>query len=96
MTEWTPISLDKVKTYPLKERGSKVNIEHFGKPWRPGGHLGQWLRFLPRILAGNDLLQIVARIVRAVSSQKNIILAMVPQREILTRVFLSYNPAPRK
>ena len=76
MAEWSPISLEKIKSYPLKERTSKVTIEDFGEAWRPGGSLRQWLRTLPGILAGTDFIEIVDRLVRAASSERTIILAM--------------------
>jgi len=76
MVQWNPISLDKVKSYPLKERSSKVKIENFGKPWRAGGEMRLWIRSLPKILGGNDFRRVVDCIVRAVRSEKVTILAM--------------------
>lgn len=76
MDRSSPISLDKVKTYPLKERGSKVRIEDSGKPWELGQSMSQWLRSLPRILAGNEFREVVEGLVQAAASDKTIILAM--------------------
>jgi hypothetical protein len=76
MTEWTPISLDEVKSYPLKKRPSKVKADDFGLAWQPGGSMNRWLESLPKILAGNDFTEIVDRFVRAAASGKTIILAM--------------------
>ena len=76
MTKWTPISLDNIKSYPLKKRESKVGIEKFGRAWRKGESLNQWLRSLPEILAANDLREIVDHLIRAATSGKTIILAM--------------------
>lgn len=76
MPKFTPISFDKIKTYPLKDRTGKVRIEDFGEPWSPGRSLRQWLRSLPKILAGNDLREITERIVQASASDRTIILAM--------------------
>jgi len=76
MSKWTPISLDEVKSYPLKKRSSKVKIDDFGYAWKPGGSMNQWLNSLPKILAGNDFTEIVDRFVRASVSNKTIILAM--------------------
>jgi hypothetical protein len=72
----SPISLDKVKTYPLKERGSKVKIEDFGKAWESGQSMSQWLRSLPKILAGNEFREVVEGLVQAAVSDKTIILAL--------------------
>ncbi len=76
MTFPKPISLDKVKNYPLKERSSKVTTDDFSKAWAPGGSINQWLRSLPMILAGKDLIEIVDRIIRAAASGNTIILGM--------------------
>ena len=72
----TPISLDQVNSYPLKERESKVNIDDFANPWKPGGSLERWLEWLPGILAAKDLLEIRDCMVKIVSSEKTILLAM--------------------
>ena len=76
MPKWTPISLDEVKSYPLKKRPSKVKVDDFGDAWQPGGSMNRWLESLPKILAGNDFTEIVDRFVRAGASGKTIILAM--------------------
>ena len=76
MSKWTPISLDEVKSYPLKKRPSKVKVDDFGDAWQPGGSMNRWLESLPKILAGNDFTEIVDRLVRAAASGKTIILAM--------------------
>ncbi|MFC1840093.1 hypothetical protein ACFL1N_10975 [Thermodesulfobacteriota bacterium] len=76
MTEWKPISFDKVKTYPLKDRSSKVSIDDFARPWKTGESLKHWLDSLPGILAGEDLSKISECIVKAVKSKKMVILGM--------------------
>ncbi|MCJ7685414.1 MAG: hypothetical protein MUO68_14105, partial [Desulfobacteraceae bacterium] len=76
MNTLKPISLDGVKSYPLKERESKVNIDDFARAWEPGDSMNRWLESLPRILAGKDLLEIRDRMVLAASSNRTIILAM--------------------
>jgi hypothetical protein len=76
MPKWTPISLDEVKSYPLKKRPSKIKVDDFGDAWQPGGSMNRWLESLPKILAGNDFTEIVDRFVRAATSGKTIILAM--------------------
>lgn len=76
MTKIEPISLDGVKSYPLQDRSSKVNIDAFGKPWRAGGDLGLWIDSLPKVLAGNDFKRVIDSMVRAARTGKMIILAM--------------------
>ena len=72
----TPMALDQVNCYPLKERESKVTIGDFAVPWKPEASLEQWLKSLSGILAAKDLLEIRDRMVRIVSSGKTILLAM--------------------
>jgi deoxyhypusine synthase len=76
MKKYNPISLDDIKTYPLKDRNSKVKIQDFGKPWTAGGDMGRWFRSLPDILAASDIKNVAERIVKAAKSKKMIILAM--------------------
>jgi len=71
-----PISLNEVKSYPLKDRVSKINIKDFAGAWSPGGAITDWMRLLPKILAGTDFIEIVDRIVQAAASNRTIILAM--------------------
>jgi hypothetical protein len=74
--DWEPISLERVKASPLKERTSKVQREDFARPWKKGGGLKLWLDSLPSILAAGDLSKVVGRILKAHASHKMIILAM--------------------
>jgi hypothetical protein len=76
MSGWRPISLEKIKTYSIKDRPSKVQTEDFGKIWKSGGTMGEWLDSLPNILAGHDIKLVVEKIIKAVRSEKLVILAM--------------------
>ncbi|MCF8144398.1 MAG: hypothetical protein K9N21_10810 [Deltaproteobacteria bacterium] len=76
MTIPKPISLNKVISYPLEERKSKVTVDDFGNPWTAGLPMRRWLASLPGILAAGDLLEIRNRIITAVASKKPVILAM--------------------
>lgn len=76
MSDWEPISLEKIRSYSVKDRPSKVRLNDFGVPWKPGGSLGSWLTTLPKILAGNDFRAVVDRLVQAARSRKMILLAM--------------------
>ncbi|NNG06388.1 MAG: hypothetical protein HKM90_01535 [Desulfobacteraceae bacterium] len=76
MSKFKPIPLDGVKSYPLKERPSKVGVDDFGDPWKSGGNLRHWIQSLPKILAGNDFRKVVNNTVHAAQSGKMIILAM--------------------
>jgi hypothetical protein len=68
-----PVELGRVRTYPLKSRPSKVSIQDFAKPARPKLPVRDWLKTLPRILAGNDFRAVVAALERARRKRKPII-----------------------
>ena len=76
MKKHEPISLDGIKSYPIKERQSKVRVEDFGSPWKAGGSFNDWMTNLPGILAGKDLLMVAERIVQAAKNKKTVILGM--------------------
>lgn len=68
-----PLELGRVRTYPLKSRPSKVSIQDFAKPARPKLPVRDWLKTLPRILAGSDFRAVVAALERAREKRKPII-----------------------
>ena len=76
MKKFKPLSLNNVKTYPLKKRKSKVSVKDFGSSWKAGNSMDLWFESLPNILAANDLRKLVNRLVAAVNGKKTIILAM--------------------
>lgn len=76
MAQSEPLSLHNVKSYPLKERKSKVHVGDFAKAWSPGETFSQWLDSLPRILAADDLNDIADSMVQAACAHKTILLAM--------------------
>jgi hypothetical protein len=76
VSDWKPISLDSIRSYSVKDRPSKVRLDDFGAPWKPGGAMGSWFQSLPRILAGNDFRAVVDRLVRASRDKRMILLGM--------------------
>jgi hypothetical protein len=68
-----PISLDKVHTYPLASRASKVTIKDFAKPATEASSLHDYLSSLPNILAVQNLRELATRIRRARDLKKPII-----------------------
>ena len=68
-----PLSLDKVKTYPLASRPSKVSLDDFAKPVANDASLQEFLSSLPNILAVQSLREIAARMQRARELNKPII-----------------------
>src|SRR5687767_2457930 len=71
--EAKPISLEKVKTYPLASRPSKVTIHDFAKPIAEESSLRDYLSSLPNILAVQNLRELATRMRRARGLQKPII-----------------------
>jgi hypothetical protein len=68
-----PISLEKVKTYPLASRPSKVTIQDFAKPITEDSSLSDYLSSLPNILAVQNLRELAARMRQARDLKKPII-----------------------
>src|SRR5438105_2175067 len=60
-----PINFDKVRTYPLSSRPSKVTVNDFAKPTSEGSSLRDYLQSLPNILAVQNLREIASRMRRA-------------------------------
>src|SRR5258706_12129759 len=68
-----PISLDKVNTYPLASRESKVTVADFGKAVTESSALSDYLDSLPNILAVQTLRELAIQIRRARRLHKPII-----------------------
>ena len=68
-----PLKLDKVRTYPLASRPSKVTVRDFAKVARPGAGVREWLNSLPQILAGEGFRAVVSAIEKARAKRKPII-----------------------
>lgn len=71
--KFQPINLEKINTYPLASRPSKVTIADFAEPIEENDSLKNFLDKLPDILAVQSLREIASRIRRAKSLQKPII-----------------------
>ncbi len=68
-----PLLLDGVATYPLSRRKSKVSRRDFARPCPRGARIGDFLRRLPRILAGETLRRLAGEIARARARRKPIL-----------------------
>lgn len=68
-----PLSLDKVKTYPLASRPSKVTVADFATPITETASLQEYLSSLPNILAVRNLRELAAQMRRARELKKPII-----------------------
>jgi hypothetical protein len=67
-----PLDFSGLKTIPLKERGGKVRVEHFARPYEKGG-LAAWLDSLPRLLAADGFRSVIDAIEAARASGKPIL-----------------------
>jgi hypothetical protein len=74
--KFEPIDLNKVTTYPLSDRKSKVSAADFAKVWEKGSSYKDFLDSLPDILAGNDIKSVIDALARAAQAQKTIVMAM--------------------
>ncbi len=68
-----PLSFDKLKTYSLFERPSKVSIEALAKPLKEGLSFRGFLDCLPKELAAKDLLEIASHMARALRNKRPVI-----------------------
>ena len=71
-----PIDFDGISTYPLSDRRSKVDVSLFGKPADAADDVGDFVRKLPRILAGESLHKLIAALREARDSGRAIIWGM--------------------
>jgi hypothetical protein len=72
----TMLKINRVKTYSLKKRISKVNIGDFAKPPSRASSFAGFYKSLPHILKGNDLRQVVTAVCRARRNKKPVIFMM--------------------
>lgn len=68
-----PLELDKVKTYPLASRTSKVKLDDFARALDDDASLWAFLESLPDVLAAHTLRKIAGRVRRARDFGKPII-----------------------
>ncbi|MBW1840552.1 MAG: hypothetical protein JRF27_05725 [Deltaproteobacteria bacterium] len=76
MKKFKPIDLNRVKTYPLSERKSKVSATDFAKTWEKGAGFAAFLDSLPDILAGSHIRSVISAMAAAYSSGNVILLGM--------------------
>ncbi len=76
MSKYPEIDLRKVKTYPVRQRHSKVHREELAQPFRRGDFFETFWHSLPNILAAKDLRELVQRILAAREQDKPVIVMM--------------------
>jgi hypothetical protein len=68
-----PYDLRRIRTYALKDRPSKVNVESFGRPCAPGSSIAAFLDGLPKILGASNLRDLAAAVVKAEADGKPVL-----------------------
>ena len=77
MKKYDPINMSKIKTYSIKTRNNKVNVqEHFGTPVAAGMSCVGLLDAMPRLLGADSLRSVVDAIVKAREKGCPVVLAM--------------------
>jgi len=71
-----PIDLNKITTYPLGDRKSKVSDLDFAQKWIKGSSFETFLEGLPNILAGSHVRAVISSIVAAYKNRKTVMFAM--------------------
>src|SRR3954447_13570046 len=65
--------LSGIRTYPLKSRPGKANVEDFAKPTGTSPTVGDWLDSLPAILAAADLKAVASAVATAARSDAGVV-----------------------
>ena len=73
--ELKPIDLKKVKTYSIKKRKNLFKSEQFGKPIE-SKDFNKFIDSLPKVLAANDLRNVIDNIVKAHKKTRPVVLAL--------------------
>ena len=70
-----PLSFDGLKTVPIADRGGKVRVEDFARPFK-GGSVAQLIESFPAILAGEAFRGVVDALKRARADKRAILWGM--------------------
>lgn len=71
-----PLDRERLRTYRLADRQSKVRVEGFGQPHVVGDTVARFLEKLPDYLGARSLLQVASAIVEARGAGRPVLLAM--------------------
>jgi len=71
-----PLSFEDLKTVPIDDRGGKVDISHFARPYRKGEGLSGLLESLPKLLAADSFRGVIDALRRAKAEKKSILWGM--------------------
>jgi hypothetical protein len=68
-----PLTFERIRTYPLASRKSKVNVAEFARLYQRGSGIKKFFKSLPQILAAEDFRAVSAAMLRARKSRKSIL-----------------------
>jgi hypothetical protein len=68
-----PLSFEKLKTVPIADRGGKVSVAQFARPYKKGEGLANWIDSLPKILAADSFRSVVDAVQQARAKKKAIL-----------------------
>jgi hypothetical protein len=71
-----PLSFENLKTVPIEDRGGKVRLEHFAKPYRKGDGVDGLLKSLPKLLAADAFNGIIEALREARAKERAILWGM--------------------
>lgn len=75
-SKYPSIELDNLRTMSIKDRKSKVDVNDFAMPHRPGSGVLEFLECLPNILAGESIRKVIDAIASAYYGGKPVVAAM--------------------
>ncbi len=76
MKKKTDLPWERLKTYSIRQRPSKVRKEEFAVPLPGGGGIERFIQSLPRILAAKELREVIAATAEAYRNERPIIFAI--------------------
>ena len=71
-----PLDFSGLQTIPIRERGGKVRLEHFARPYGKGSGVAAWLDSLPHVLAADGFRAAVEAIEDARAKGKPVLWGM--------------------
>jgi hypothetical protein len=74
--DFESLDFSRIRTYPLRERANKVELDAFAKVHQPGGSFSRFLESIPHFLAAADFKTAVQRIAEAHQNGKVVLLMM--------------------
>ena len=77
-SKYEEIDLERVRTVPIAERGSKVTLDQFGTPIKGGKTFKHWLGELPDQLAADRLRELTLALRRAKGAKGRELIWIVP------------------